>query len=74
MWSLRTFHLVFILISLVLTDMFGAWAIHEHSRTHETATLVWGVLSFAVGFGLVGYALLAVRTFERSKADKKGSA
>lgn len=69
MWSLRTFHLVFILISLVLTDMFGAWAIHEHSRTHETATLVWGVLSFAVGFGLIAYTLVAVRKFERSKLD-----
>ncbi len=69
MWSLRTFHLVFILIALVLTDMFGAWAMHEHSRTHETGTLVWGVLSFAVGFGLIAYALLAVRKFERSKLD-----
>jgi len=69
MWSLRTFHLAFILISLILTDMFGAWAIHEHSRTHETATLVWGVLSFVVGFGLIAYTLLAVRKFERSKLD-----
>ena len=69
MWSLRTFHLVFILIALVLTDMFGAWAIHEHSRTHETGTLVWGILSFAIGFGLIAYALLAVRKFDRSKLD-----
>ena len=70
MGSLRTFHLLFILISLVLTDMFGAWAVHEHSRTHETVTLLWGLLSFAVGFGLIGYTLLAVRKFDRSKLDE----
>jgi hypothetical protein len=69
MWSLRTFHLGFILVAFVLTDLFGAWAVHEHSRTHETATLIWGLLSFAAGFGLVGYALLVVRKFERSKLD-----
>jgi len=57
MWSLRTLHRVFILAAIVLTDMFGAWAIGEHSRTHDTAMLVGGVFSFAPGFGLIVYTL-----------------
>jgi hypothetical protein len=67
--GLRLLHLVFILTLLPLTDMFGAWAVHEHSHMGDGATLVWGMLSFTAGFALIGYTLLAVRKFQHMKAD-----
>lgn len=69
MFSLRTFHLVFILIAIVMTDMFGAWAVWDHSRTHNLATLLCGVLSFLAGFALIGYAIWVVRKFDRTKIE-----
>lgn len=55
--SLRMFHLVFVLVAIIATDMFGGWAVWEHAHTHETATLIIGLVSFAIGFALIGYAL-----------------
>ena len=69
MFSLRTFHLVFILIAIVMADMFGAWAVWDHSRTHDPVTLLWGVLSFMAGFALIGYAIWVVRKFDRAKIE-----
>ena len=67
MFSLRTFHLLFILIAIVLTDMFGAWAVWDHSHTHDRMTLVWGVLSFLIGFALIGYGIWVVRKFDSAQ-------
>jgi len=66
MQSLKTFHFVFILAVIIITEMFGAWAVHEHGRTHDTMTLVWGIVSFAIGFGVVVYAIWAARKFEKT--------
>jgi hypothetical protein len=65
--SLRLFHLLFILIAIVATDMFGGWAVWEHTHTHETATLVIGLASFAVGFLLIGYGLWVVKKFNQAQ-------
>ena len=54
---------------MVLADMFGAWAVWDHSRTHEPMTLLWGVLSFLAGFALIGYAIWVVRKFDRAKIE-----
>jgi len=67
--SLRTFHIVFILIAVVLADVFGAWAIAEHTHTHDRLTLICGVLSFAASFGLIVYALWVVRKLDRSRIE-----
>jgi len=67
MQSLKTFHFVFILAAIIITDMFGAWAVHEYGSTKDTMTLVWGIVSFAVGFGVIVYAIWVVRKFEKSK-------
>ncbi len=67
--SLRTVHLVFILIVFIMADMFGAWGIHEYSTTGDKIPLVMGVLSFAFGFGLAGYAIWQVRKLDRAHVD-----
>ena len=65
--SLRLFHLVFVLIAIVATDMFGGWAVWEHAQTHETSTLIIGLASFAVGFVLIGYGLWVVKKFNQTQ-------
>jgi len=69
MQSLRTFHVVFILAAIIIADMFGAWAVWKHTQTHETALLVWGVVSFLIGFGMIGYAIWLVRKLDRAKIE-----
>jgi len=67
--SLRNFHFVFILIVIVVADMFGAWAVWKYSQTQEMTTLVLGILSFIAGFALIGYAIWLVRKLEREKIE-----
>jgi len=69
MQSLKTVHLLFLLAVIIITDMFGAWAVHEHGETHDTATLVWGIISFLIGFGVIVYAVWVVRTFDKTKME-----
>ena len=63
--SLRLFHMIFVLAAIVLTDMFGAWAIWEHSQHPGGGLILAGALSFALGIGLVVYAITLARKWER---------
>lgn len=65
--SLRTLHVVFVLCALVLTDMFGAWAIHEFASTRETSVLIMGISSFVLGFALVAYGAWMVHKLDRER-------
>lgn len=69
MGSLRSFHLLFILIAIILADVFGAWAIAEQTHTHDLLTLVVGWASFALSFALIGYALWVVRKMDRGHIE-----
>ena len=69
MTSLRSFHIIFMLIAIIITDMFGAWAVHEHAQTKDTITLVLGVLSFLLGFGVIGYAIWFVKKLDRAHIE-----
>ncbi len=64
--SLRNFHALFILIAMVLVDMFGAWAIWDHAQSHNKLVLAVGIVSFLIGFGLAGYAIWFVRKLDRA--------
>lgn len=65
--SLRTMHLVFILVATVMADMFGAWAIWHYPVTHDPMTLALGIFTLVGGLALALYALFFVRSFERAK-------
>ena len=65
--SLRLFHFVFILIVIVAADMFGAWAMWQNSQTPSRSLVLFGTVSFLVGFALVGYAIWLVRKLDRAK-------
>ena len=53
--SLRTFHVIFIVCSIILTIGFGCWAIMNFQQQQGSAYLWTGVSSFAVALGLIFY-------------------
>lgn len=62
--SLRTFHLIFILILIVTAELFGARELWYYQHTRDLATLWMGILSLAGGLGLSVYALFFVRKMD----------
>lgn len=67
--SLRTLHMVFILLVLIAADMFGAWAVYRYGQTHDTFTLIAGIFSFLVGFAVVVYVIWLMRKLDKSKIE-----
>lgn len=67
--SLKKVHFVFMLFAVVVTDMFGAWAVWKHTQTGDNMALAIGILSFLVGFALIVYVIYLVRKLERSKIE-----
>ena len=64
--SLRTFHLVFILVVIVTAELFGARELFHYRETGDAATLWMGILSLVGGLGMSVYALLFVRRMDSS--------
>jgi len=53
--SLRTFHIIFIVCSIIVTIGFGYWAM-RHFQQHQTPAYLWtGVISFIAAIGLMVY-------------------
>jgi len=53
--SLKTFHIVFVLMCTLLALGFGAWAIQAYRLNGEIDTLVAGIGSFLGAVGLLVY-------------------
>jgi hypothetical protein len=53
--GLRAFHLLFIVISVILTAFFAAWAAGQYQAVHQIGYAVAAVVSLASGVGLVVY-------------------
>jgi hypothetical protein len=53
--SLRTFHLVFIALSVILTAFFAAWAAGQYRVEHQSGYVVAAAVSLAAGAGLAVY-------------------
>ena len=53
--NLRWFHALLILLSAALAVVFGVWCLAQYGRQDGVGSLVAGVASFAVSFGLVVY-------------------
>lgn len=62
--SLKTFHLVFIIIAIIAADMFGAWAIW-HRAALDGLTVALGIATLVGGLVLTAYALFFVRKMDR---------
>ena len=59
--SLRAFHLVFIVLSVVLTAVMAAWAAGQYQLESNPGYLATGLASILAGGGLTVY----VRRFQR---------
>ena len=53
--NLRWFHALLILLSAALAVLFGVWCLGQYGREHAVGSLIAGVVSFAVAFGLLAY-------------------
>ncbi len=59
--SLKAFHIVFILLSILLTVVFGFWAVDDYGRSASRVHLALGVGSFIASGVLVGYGVWFLR-------------
>lgn len=54
--SLKAFHLVFVIVSTILTLGFGVWAIRDYQGGGDASSLVFGIGSFVGSVVLFWYA------------------
>jgi hypothetical protein len=66
MGSLRSFHLVFLLVAIVGADLFGAWAVWQYVEQKDGVMLALGVIAVLGGLGLIWYAFKLVRQLDRA--------
>lgn len=59
--SLKAFHIVFIVLSILLAVGFGIWEIVSYAETTNSSQLVMGLVSFAIAAGLIVYGIRFVR-------------
>jgi hypothetical protein len=55
--SLRSFHLFFIAVSVLLAVWVGAWGVQSWMATRSLGDLALGALFFVLGFILIVYGL-----------------
>ena len=53
--SLRTFHLVFIGVSVVLAAFVAAWAVRQYQAVQAIGYAMTAALALAAGGGLIAY-------------------
>lgn len=59
--SLRTFHMVFIGVSVVLAAFVSAWAVQQYQAVHAIGYAMTAVLALAAGGGLIAYGAVFQR-------------
>ena len=62
--SLRWFHMLFLLIVMVVADMFGAWAIYFHGKGDDPVILGMGILSLVTGLAIAAYVAWLVQKLD----------
>lgn len=53
--SLRIFHVVFIIASIVLSLFVAVWALREYQATHSVSALALGIVFVVAGIAMVAY-------------------
>lgn len=53
--SLKAFHIVFVIASVLMLALFGLWAVRDYARSGSGMNLGFGVAAFAGAAVLVGY-------------------
>ena len=55
--SLKAFHVLFIIISILLTVLVGVWGVHQYVVHGSGGSLALGGIFFSSGLGLVVYLI-----------------
>ena len=63
--SLKAFHLLFIVISIITAGGFGVWCFVAEKAETTPGAMVMGVASLALAAGLVFYAIKFVQKLRR---------
>ena len=66
--SLKIFHIVFVVASIVMSAVVGAWGITDYARTSNTTNLAVGVVTLGVGVALVWYSRWFLRKIRAIEA------
>ncbi len=53
--SLKAFHVIFITAASLLAFGLGAWMLRAYNEGQVRSDLIYGIVSFAVGLGLLVY-------------------
>jgi ABC-type amino acid transport system permease subunit len=67
--SLKIFHIVFIILSILLAFGFAAWEVKSYANTGEGLRVLAAVVSLAVGVYLILYAIRFVRKLKSLKSQ-----
>lgn len=59
--SLKAFHIVFIVLSIVMAFFCGAWLLYQNAQAHDTAELIVGILMLMAGVALIIYGKSVLR-------------
>lgn len=59
--SLKAFHIVFIVLSIVMAFFCGVWLLHEYADTGNAAELVVGIVLIVAGGALIWYGKSVLR-------------
>ncbi len=62
--SLKTFHLVFVTVSVLLMLVIAAWNFGNYRDNGTPADLTWGIASVVVAVGLLIYGKVFLRKFK----------
>lgn len=61
--SLKTFHIVFIALSVSLCLFFAVWQMESYSRQTDMLTLVGCIITFLTACGLLVYGKMFLKKF-----------
>ena len=59
--SLKTFHVFFVIVSVLCALGFGAWSIAAYLRTGQVGTLALGIAGFIAAAALIWYGIWFLR-------------
>ena len=62
--SLKAFHLVFIILSILFSLVFGIWAVLSYGSSEKTAELVLGIISLVGTVGMSIYLVFFLKKFK----------
>ena len=59
--SLKAFHILFVVASILLAFFSGVWLLHDYAATQQMAELIVGIFSLCAGLGLIFYGKSVLR-------------